>query len=482
MKYTKLILSSALFATLLSCNKAIDITETDLIAGPLALKSVTNCEQGLIGAYAGTSAEMDVLLNSTFSDEVKKAEFYNASTTHEWQFSTVDVGIRDNFTAITPNYVIIDRVNRVLQALPLADSTVAGDNAKRPVLRGEALFLRAYAHFELFRYYCTAYDPAGLGMPYLTVPSPTPTTPYARIKMDAYFQKIVADLAEAKNLVVNNLSDINRANKLAVAGLQARVALYMKDWNNAITYSTEYIAGKGLASKANFPGIWTDGNTEEQVFRIPRIATLSRMGSLWRGTSSLVSSKMQIGVITWQPTNKIWDSYDQVNDIRFAAYFVDEPLLIAAGRSSRLIKKYAGAVYGNSNENVANQKIFRTAEMYLIRAEARAEKDAFTGANSAESDINELRTNRINGYTPVTFASKAEALTAIVNERFKELAYEGHRFWDLKRRGLPVERIAAEAPTPAGTTLSAGNFRFALPIPNTEMQSNKLMEQNDGYK
>lgn len=482
MKYSKIILSSALVATLFSCNKTIDITETDLIAGPLALKSVSNCEQGLIGAYAGVGLDMGILLNATFSDEVKKAEFYNASTTHEWQFSSVDVGIRDNFTAISPNYTIIDRVNRVLRALPVADSTVAGDNTKRNVLKGEALFLRAYAHFELFKYYSTAYDPAGLGMPYLEVPSPTPTTPYARIKMDAYFQKLNADLAEAKNLVVNNLNDINRSNRLAVAGLQARVALYTKNWDNAIAYSTEYINGKALASKANFPGIWTDNNTEELVFRLPRVAANARLGSLWRGVSATVSGKVSIGTITWQPTDKLWNSYDQANDVRFAAYFIDEPLLIAAGRVSHLIKKYAGGAYTTANENVASHKVFRTGEMYLIRAEARAEKDIFTGANSAESDINELRTNRINNYTPVTFASKAAAITAIMNERFKELAYEGHRFWDLKRRGLPVERVAAEAPSAIGTTLPANNFRFVLPIPNTEMQANKLMEQNDGYK
>src|SRR6185503_14857455 len=106
-----------------------------------------------------------------------------------------------------------------------------------------------------------------------------------------------------------------------------------------------------------------------------------------------------IGVVTWKPSDKIWNSYDQVNDVRFASYFKDEPILTAAGRSSRLIQKYAGDAYTKTNENVANAKVFRTGEMYLIRAEARAETGAFTGAASAESDINDLRTARITGYT-----------------------------------------------------------------------------------
>jgi hypothetical protein len=66
-------------------------------------------------------------------------------------------------------------------------------------------------------------------------------------------------------------------------------------------------------------------------------------------------------------------------------------------------------------------------------------------------------------------------------ERFKELAFEGHRFWDLKRRGLPVVRTGIDAPTPAAATLPAGHFRFTLPIPDPEMKANPLMQQNPGY-
>jgi hypothetical protein len=68
-----------------------------------------------------------------------------------------------------------------------------------------------------------------------------------------------------------------------------------------------------------------------------------------------------------------------------------------------------------------------------------------------------------------------------MNERFKELPFEGHRFWDLKRRNLPVSRDAADAPTATGTTLPAGNFRFLLPIPNSEVQANPKIQQNPGY-
>ncbi|RYY30927.1 MAG: RagB/SusD family nutrient uptake outer membrane protein [Chitinophagaceae bacterium] len=480
MKHGKIFLSSFLALTLFSCKKLLDIPETDLIGGEVAFSTVANCEQGVIGAYAGIGPQMAILLNSTFSDEVKKSEFYNAGTTHEWQYGSTDVGIRDNFTAIDPNYQIVDRANRVLRALPTADSLKAGDNTLRVKLRGEALFLRAYAHFELVRYYGGAYNPTALAMPYMEEPSLTPTTPYERITMAPYFEKLAADIAEAKDLLPDNLTDKNRANRLAAAALQARIALYSENWAAAEGFASEYIAGLPLATAAEFPGIWKDENTTEVAFQIVRTATVgTRLGSLWRGVSS---NAQNIGTVTWQPSDKLWNSYDQVNDIRFPSYFKVEPILAAANRPARLINKYAGSAYGTANENVANAKIFRTGEMFLIRAEARAEQPGkLTGANSAESDINQLRAARIAGYTDESFGSKEAAIAAIMLERFRELPFEGHRFWDLKRRGLPVQRDAADAPTTTGTTLPANDYRFVLPIPLPEIQSNAAMEQNPGY-
>jgi hypothetical protein len=116
--------------------------------------------------------------------------------------------------------------------------------------------------------------------------------------------------------------------------------------------------------------------------------------------------------------------------------------------------------------------------MYLIRAEARAENGDLAGALL---DLNTLRAARINGYTPVAIGSKDALITAILEERFKELAFEGHRFWDLRRRNLPVERLDSDAPNAASRVLPAGNFRFRLPIPNAEIQANPLIQQNPGY-
>jgi hypothetical protein len=90
MKKTKiLILTAMLVSTLFSCQKLVEIKETDLIAGDIALKTVTNNEQGIIGAYAAMNVEMGILLNAVFADEVVSADFYNAATAQQISLSVI---------------------------------------------------------------------------------------------------------------------------------------------------------------------------------------------------------------------------------------------------------------------------------------------------------------------------------------------------------------------------------------------------------
>lgn len=475
MKNSKLVIGCFLILSLFaaSCSKVIDVKETDFIGGDIALKTIVNNEQGIIGAYAGMNVEMGILLNATLADEVKVAEFYNAATTHEWQYASTDIGLRDNFTAFPLYYRIIDRVNRVLQALPKTTAANATETALKDKLKGEALFLRAFCHFELYRYYSNSAVATDLALAYMETPS---LEPQARITVAPFFAKLNADIVAAKPLLPAVTTDIYRANQNAATGLQARVALYTKDYANAVTFATAYINALPLATTANFPLIWTDANNSEVAFKLSRTPSIGgKIGSYWRGTSA---SATNIGTITWKPSDKLWNAYDKVKDVRFNAYFKDEPALVTAGRASRLIKKYAGTAYATAGENVADAKVFRTGEMYLIRAEAKAETNDLAGAIA---DLNALRTARISGYIIESFSTKDGLINAILNERFKELPYEGHRFWDSKRRNLAITRLSTDAPNATAALLAAGNFRFLLPIPNSEIQANSLIQQNPGY-
>src|SRR5690606_33865779 len=148
------------------------------------------------------------------------------------------------------------------------------------------------------------------------------------------------------------------------------------------------------------------------------------------------------------------------------------------------IVKYSGRP--GSSAGVVDVKVVRGAEVYLILAEAAAR----TGDDATALDaLDAVRSRR---YEP--FLSSGETgnalLNAILLERRLELAFEGFRYYDLKRLGLPIIRSASEGdyadgsgtPAPAGAqVIPANDNRFTLPIPTAERQANPNFEQSPGY-
>jgi hypothetical protein len=130
--------------------------------------------------------------------------------------------------------------------------------------------------------------------------------------------------------------------------------------------------------------------------------------------------------------------------------------------------------YGTADQNNNNVLVFRLAEMYLIRAEARAQLGNVTGSNSAQSDINMLR-GRANAPT-IGSVNQSQMLLLIENERRYELAFEGHRWYDLVRTGR------ASVVMPAFSSNWKNTYDL-WPIPQREIQTNPALagNQNPGY-
>jgi hypothetical protein len=170
------------------------------------------------------------------------------------------------------------------------------------------------------------------------------------------------------------------------------------------------------------------------------------------------------------------NTFDKANDVRYSAYIKFDDTR-GAGKSKYSVNKYLAGSSGLPN--LTDVKLYRTGEMYLIRAEAYAEK---SNLSLATQDLNALRKARIDGYTDATFADKPALLTALVLERYKELAFEGHRFFDLRRNNLPITREPADAINALGATdLSSTNKEYAYPIPNAEIKANSNVKQNPLY-
>lgn len=464
-RFKYLLMGLAVAATFTNCKKDLDLQPTDTFSDANAFLSMEDVQTGVNGAYGRYGAYAnDMYVSALLSDEAKLGldNAGQGALTYKYQFSSDPTTGADVISAYGDYYYMIDQINRVLPFVNTVPGTPAQE-PRRAVLEGSLLALRGIAHFSLLEMYSKKYDANDpLGIPYLTESNPVGKP--ARNTVAETVAAIENDLATAKALfpetTAANFSD-TVMNKVNIAAYQARVALYKRDYDAAITYATEVINSgiKPLVNGLNFSGIWIDANNNEVLFRV-RYATSAAIGNLWSTTG---------GQIYIAPSDKLVASYD-ADDIRKDAYIGTN----ATGFN--FVKKFSGSSRGG---NVNDIKAIRTAEMYLIRAEAYARK-ASPNLTAGAADLNFLRANRIPSYTDQTFTSADALADAVMEERFKELAFEGFRFFDLKRNSLPVERLASDA-NEAWQTLPANSFRFTLPIPASSLLVNPNMVQNEGY-
>jgi len=189
------------------------------------------------------------------------------------------------------------------------------------------------------------------------------------------------------------------------------------------------------------------------------------------------------------PSQWVVDKYDNA-DIRKAAYFQRKLLTIQGVDYPNiwLVNKYAGnpALFTGATTNYAHApKVFRVAELYLISAEAAARAGAATEP-AALTRLNSLRVAR--GLPALAAISGATLIDAIKDERFRELAFEGFRLWDLKRWNEGFTRSAPQnlAFINVGAnynTLSvpAGADKFTWGVPTRDMTTNPNLVQNAGW-
>jgi starch-binding outer membrane protein, SusD/RagB family len=427
------------------------------------------------GVYATWSARRSVYISSLISDEARLgvgSEYRNVGNIlFNWQFVSDSQDWRDAETGgvWTNLYAVIDRANRVLELMTPVPTANAAEVTLKNQYRGEMLAARAMAHLELLRCYSQTaeYNPTALGVVLQTsyVKSVATYTPVRNTQGDV-MASINADLIAARAVIPATFVDISRITLNAVIGAQARAALHTKNWQGVIDRATEVIALQPITNIANYAAIWTTralpaSQGSEVIWKLNVSAANigNAIGSLWQDANAAVQAS---------PSAKLMATFNTVNDIRFSTFFRTTP--------RNLIAKYG--VNPPAGENfVFDIKMMRTSELLLARAEAYAALNQIAPANT---DLSNLRTNRITGYVHTNIPLQADLITEIYLERYKELCYEGQR--DLRRRSLPINRDVSDIGGIATSqNLLPTEFRYILPIPNQELQANPNMVQNTGY-
>jgi hypothetical protein len=451
---TKYILASSFIVSLLAltaCSDFLDVSPQDsLTANEIVIKDKASAESAVRGVYSG-------LADAGYYGTSFQSIAYLSGDNVQWTGSQSQVQEFINHKVNADNatissawnaiYRTINRANYVISDVPQVSDPVLTDALRNQYL-GEAYFIRALAYFDLARTWG--------GVPIILAPTrvPTDNIEIGRSTQAATYTQALSDLETAEPLLPET-TDRYRATRKTVWALKSRYYLYQQNWVKAEEYASKLIADTKYRLLKPFSSFSTNNarGTEESVFEI-----------FYNGTTEQNTHRNQ-----WQPQTNGGTRQWAPNDA--FVKLANDPL-IGGNRSVLVAKDNQNRWYGNlyySATSADPSYIFRIAELYLIRAEARAQQNKL---DDAKSDLNAVRDRA--GLTATTATAQADILLAIENERRIEFALEAHRWFDLVRtdRAVTVLGIKAEE-----------KFRYLLPLPADQILVDKTLakDQNPGY-
>lgn len=381
---------------------------------------------------------------------------------------------QDNFAISSGDGYVSGAWSSMYQVIVNATLTIQGGATLEltpPVyqLLGEMYAIRALAHFDLVRFFAQPYnftaDASHPGVPVIQEVKAEIISP-ERATVKEVYNHIISDLQQAIALM-NVPVKQGKFTPTAARALLAKVYLYMEDWENAEKYASEAIAGPyNLLTRNAYVNSWNSTFSAESLFEVVNLQTDNS------GVNSLGYFYEQNGYGEGLATEDLYNIYEQ-NDIRRSLIQVGERIHsnVVFESPAYFVRKYPRLTYDNI-------KVLRLSEVYLIRAEARAElgKTDPSKTSLAQADVNTIAKRADPGAADITVTGDA-LVERILLERRKELAFEGNRFFDLTRRKQDVRHIRSQGIR----VITYPNNRLIMPIPLREINYNKNMVQNPGW-
>ncbi len=494
-----------IFPLLLSgCIK--DVTPSDAITTDVLVSTTEGLTNALNGAYSlfkdhvafnGTQDDNNMYLRQYFqlsdfaSDDIVCGQvtedplFYSFSLNH----SPTQTNVR-YFWYIS--YKIINSCNTVIEAVEKDSASI---DPVRQQLLGECYFLRSLCNFNLVRLFARPYSQDKTAPGIILRNTTSDPSEKARSTVEEVYAQIIADAQRGADLM-NEQRGVQYASKEAAWALLSRAYLYMEDNANAITYASNVInSGRfNLSSADAYPTLFANAQTNSETIFCIAFSSKDDYGKF----GSIASMIFSDGNSGWgeefasESLRKLMGSHPE--DVRWK-YII--PLKDENGDLQKLngieiyyISKFS---YQDGSPTLSSPVLFRLAEMYLNRAEANAKMG---NTKEALDDVDAIRRNRglegslYNGSVP----GGSTLLNVVLNERRIELAFEGHRTFDVYRNKMDLNRtywgyhLPGLKETDINLSQSPSGYpnmivqwtdpRIIYYIPIDEIQTNSLCVQN----
>jgi hypothetical protein len=370
------------------------------------------------------------------------------------QFQTNNINPSGTYvqTLWTSMYKSVYEVNAVIEGL---DASSSLSILSKTQLKGEMLFVRAFCYFYLVNLFGEV--PLALTSDYRI------NSKLQRSEVSEVYNQIVADLLAAEELLGDAYvrTDRIRPNRAAATALLARVYLYLQDWARAEDKATKVLTQNNLYSLPNDLNKVFLSTSTEAIWQL-------RPDDTAFYTWEAYYFSVDLGPTFNLLSDSIISSFEP-DDARLKNWITS---LSLGGNTVYLPYKYKQ--YTQTTPTDEYSTVLRLAEVYLIRAEARAQQGKLS---AAIDDIDEIRERAQIELIVITnpLISKDDLLEVIKQERRLELLVEwGHRWLDLKRWNV-ASTVLKNKPALTDDDL-------LYPIPFAEINKNpNLKPQNPGY-
>ena len=473
-----------------SCSDALDIVQPGEIYRADAFKTVTDLRNYLNGdIYSRVNNTEEIGFTTVFTDEVGIGPS-NGGQDKELHRFQLNANSDEPAGLWSTHYTVINRVNRLLDFANLVVVTTPADIAAKNAVLAEARALRAYSYIQLVSFFSVdPSNPNALGVILSTTPDRYDLfIDRPRVSNQLIYNLIESDFLFAETNLASTATAYTRVTQKFIAAARARMYLYRKDYVKAKQYAT--LATGALSTPNTYNSMWGDAAQGECIFAAARPSggTWSNIASTWyfNITSATGGAFLDMG-------RNLFNLYSQFpNDVR-TAIWIDASAQINPNYAADInyvandvlpINKYPGKAAQPLRNDL---KIFRNSEMVLILAECEVASSNLTAAAILVRSIRTARTFAAPAPALPVYATAQAAWADILLERRKELAFEGHRYLDIKRlaalagnQGITRDNTDDDIPNQP-LTLPLSDYRFTLPIPQLEIAGNVGIQQNPGY-